>query len=61
MASERSAWIMSDRRPATGPARSLLIRHAMLAGSKNPSSAGSARVLLACAGAGRSTGCDLSA
>jgi hypothetical protein len=61
MASGCSAWIMSARRPATGAARSPLIRQATLAGPKNPSSAGCSGMPLLKAAADRSTSCAASA
>src|SRR5271166_6261904 len=61
MASGCSAWIISDRRPATGPDRSVLSRQVTLPGPKKPSSAGCSGTLAAYAAAERSTSPDTSA
>src|ERR1022692_1031237 len=55
MASGCSACMSSARRPATGPARSALIRQVTLPGPKNPSSAGCSGTPDAKAAAERST------
>src|ERR1700722_8240990 len=55
MASGCSACISRDRRPATAPDKSALIRQVTLAGPKKPSSAGCSGIPLTCAAADRST------
>ena len=55
IASGCSAWISSDRSPATGAARSALTRQVTLAGPKKPSSSGVTGTAAAYAAADRST------